>query len=115
MLLAMVILLPHLAAANCMDARVPLMCFLVELFELIVVIEILPWVSSSVVGVVQLVVRIRHRETSANTFPFRENSVDAHTLGLHVDQPIQDPVTVRPKNNSELIPWAQKIEFESCK
>ena len=24
-------------------------------------------------------------------------------------------VTVRPKNNSDLIPWAQKIEFESCK
>ena len=23
--------------------------------------------------------------------------------------------TVRPKTHSDLIPWAQKIEFESCK
>ena len=24
-------------------------------------------------------------------------------------------VTVRPRTHSDLIPWAQKIEFESCK
>ena len=36
-----------------------------------------------------------------------------HTL--HPTCHVHQIITVRPKNNSDLIPWAQKIEFESCK